>query len=112
VRGDIVTDLATAAALIPAELPLVVFGSHVLPYLPPERRADFVAALAELSRDRPLWWISQEGRGVVPELVPPADKAGTPSGVLGAFRWVDGRPDAVVLARTADHGERIVWLAT
>lgn len=112
VRGDIVTDLAAAAAEIPAELPLVVFGSHVLPYVAAQRRADFHAALAELSRNRPLWWISQEGPGVVPELVPPAAGAGTPSGVLGAIRWVDGRPDAVVLARTADHGERIVWLAT
>lgn len=112
VRGDIVEDLAAAAARIPAELPLVVFSSHVLPYVSAQRRPDFVAALGELARDRPLWWISQEGRGVVGQLVPPDADGATPSGVLGVMRWVDGRPDATVLARTAEHGQRIVWLAT
>ena len=117
VTGDLVDDLATAAARIPAELPLVVFNSHVLPYVPVARRADFVAALAELAASRPLWWISQEGfdlvlRLVLPDHVDDNDHRGTPSGTLGMVRWVDGRPDAVVLARTADHGERIVWQAT
>jgi hypothetical protein len=118
VTGDLVDDLATAAARIPAELPLVVFSSHVLPYVPLARRMDFVAALAELAATRPLWWISQEGRGVVGRLVLPEmedDNDGlvtTLSGTLGMVRWVDGRPAAVTVARTAFHGERIVWLAT
>ncbi|HEX4725140.1 MAG TPA: DUF2332 domain-containing protein [Pseudonocardiaceae bacterium] len=120
VTGDLVDDLAAAAARIPADLPLVVFNSHVLPYVPERRRPDFVAALAELAKERPLWWISQEAYGAVLRLVLP-DRAdldhdgtskNTPLGVLGSVRWVDGRAEAVVLARTAAHGERIVWLAT
>jgi hypothetical protein len=119
VTGDIVDDLASAADRIPADLPLVVFNSHVLPYLPDERRADFVAALAELADRRPLWWISQEAyeaglRLVLPDrpdlaFDPAAGR--TPSGTLGLVRWQDGRPEAAALARTAFHGERIVWLA-
>lgn len=117
VRGDLVDDLATAAARIPAELPLVVFTSHVLSYLAPQRRADFVAALAELAADRPLWWVSQESyaaglRLVLPDRADLAADGSTLSGTLGSVRWVDGRVDAVALARTADHGERIVWIAT
>jgi hypothetical protein len=119
VTGDVVDDLAAAAARVPADLPLVVFNSHVLPYLPTERRADFVAALGELAATRPLWWISQEAyeaglRLVLPDRADLAfDRAAgqTPSGTLGLVRWRDGRPEAAALARTAFHGERIVWLA-
>jgi len=120
VAGDLVDDLAAAADRIPAELPLVVFNSHVLPYVSATRRADFVAALGELAARRPLWWISQESYEAGLNLVLP-DRAdlsfdrtsgATPSGTLGLVRWVQGRPEAVALARTAFHGERIVWLAT
>jgi hypothetical protein len=120
VAGDAVDDLAAAADRIPADLPLVVFNSHVLPYLTPERRADFVAALAELAARRPLWWISQEAYEAGLQLVLPDrpdlafnPAAGhTPSGTLGLVRWQDGRPVATALARTAFHGERIVWMGT
>ncbi|HEY3608462.1 MAG TPA: DUF2332 family protein, partial [Pseudonocardiaceae bacterium] len=116
VTGDLVDDLAAAVDRIPADLPLVVFNSHVLPYVPAGRRAEFVAALAELAATRPLWWISQETYEAGLNLVLP-DRAdltagATPSGTLGLVRWVHGRPEAVALARTAFHGERIVWLAT
>jgi hypothetical protein len=118
VTGDVVDDLARAAERVPADLPLIVFNSHVLPYLPQERRADFVAALAELAATRPLWWLSQESYEAGLRLVLPDradlefDRAsgGTPSGTLGLVRWRDGKPEAAALARTAFHGERIVWL--
>ena len=105
VTGDIVDDLARAAARIPADVPLIVFNSHVLPYLPTERRADFVAALAELAGTRPLWWLSQESyeaglRLVLPDradLTFDHDSGGTPSGTLGLVRWRDGKPEAAAV---------------
>ena len=120
VTGDAVDDLASAAERVPADLPLVVLTSHVLPYLPAQRRPDFVAALAELAARRQMWWVSQEayqaGLHLVlpdrPDLALDPTAAATPLGTLGLVRWRDGRPDAVALARTAFHGERIVWLAT
>lgn len=119
VTGDAVDDLAAAADQVPGDVPLVVLSSHVLPYLPEPRRADFVAALADLSATRPLWWISQEAYEAGLALVLPgrADLAFdgasgvTPSGTLGLVRWRDGKADGMALARTAFHGERIVWLA-
>jgi hypothetical protein len=116
-RGDLVDDLATAAAKIPADLPLVVCNSHVLPYLPAPRRAEFVAALAALAADRPLWWISQEAYEAGLNLVLPdradlrAEPGAKPRATLGLVRWIDGQPQAVALARTAFHGERLEWLA-
>jgi hypothetical protein len=117
VVGDLVDDLATAAARVPAQLPLVVFNSHVLPYVSAERRAEFVAALEELAGSRPLWWVSQESYEAGLQLVLPGRDdlrydGKQALGTLGLVRWVDGKPVASALARTAFHGERIEWLET
>jgi hypothetical protein len=117
VEGDAVDDLAATAARVPADLPLVVFNSHVLPYLDAARRAEFVAALAALAAERPLWWISQEAYEAGLDLVLP-DRSdlrhveGTkPRATLAVTRWKSGKPEAVALARTTFHGERLEWLA-
>lgn len=116
VTGDAVEDLATVAARVPADVPLVVISSHVLWQFDPDRRLAFLAALDELAATRPLWWVSQESyAAALQPLLPgradlrPADDA-PPFGVLGLVRWIDGRPAARALARTALHGERMEWL--
>ncbi len=116
VRGDAVGDLAAAAALIPTGTPLVVITSHVLSYLSDARRAEFVAALADLAGTRPLWWVSDDDYGsaqryVLPDRddLAPAVGQSTP-GTLGLTRWDNGVPTSAALARTAAHGERMVWL--
>ncbi|MGQ0838257.1 DUF2332 domain-containing protein [Actinokineospora sp.] len=114
--GDAVADLPAAAARVPADLPLVLLTSNVLTYLPDEQRSAFVAAVRALAAERPVWWVSHEVYAaalawVLPgraDLVPSAGGPGF--GVLGLTRWDDGVPDAVALARTAMHGERLVWL--
>jgi hypothetical protein len=116
VKGDVVADLTAAAQRVPADLPLVVFNSHVMSHLPAERRPDYVAALAELAERRPLWWISQEAYDIGLGHVLPGREdlrfapTATPFGVLGLVHWVDGKPAAAALARTAFHGERFEWL--
>ncbi len=116
VRGDAVADLAATAARVPLDAPLVVLTSNALTYLPEENRAAFVAALAALAVERPLWWVSHEVypaalAHVLPgrdDLVPAPGSPGF--GVLGLTTWESGRPEAVALARTAMHGERMAWL--
>jgi hypothetical protein len=116
VPGDAVADLAAAAARIPPSLPLVVLTSVVLWYFDDARRMAFLAALDDLARDRPLWWVSLEDyrRGIEPllpgrtDLDPPPN--GPAFGVVGLVRWPDGIPTATALARTAMHGERLEWL--
>ncbi|MEV0681040.1 DUF2332 domain-containing protein [Actinosynnema sp. NPDC050436] len=110
VTGDAVDDLAAAAAQVPSELPLVVVTSSVLAYLP---AADFVRALRGL--DRPVWWVSHEGYSEALEhVLPGRDDLGagdTASGVLGLVRFEAGEVvSAKALARTALHGQRLVWL--
>ncbi|GGP61016.1 DUF2332 domain-containing protein [Saccharothrix coeruleofusca] len=112
VVGDAVADLGRAAARVPDELPLVVLTSSVLAYLEGER---FVAALAGLGR--PVWWISHEGfaNGLVHVLPDREDLRPGPGGgtfgVLGLVRFEGGEVvRAQALARTALHGQRLVWL--
>lgn len=117
VIGDAVDDLASTARRIPRELPLVVITSSALLYLSQDRREAFVAALGELAAARDVSWVSNEDYhcGLAPLLPHRDDLDRTPDqpsfGVLGIVHWADGRPLARALARTAWHGERMVWLA-
>ncbi|MGH3436162.1 MAG: DUF2332 domain-containing protein [Sciscionella sp.] len=115
VTGDVVDALALAARRIPSELPIVVITSYALPYLKPERRVDFIAALGALAADRPLWWVSLEPyrEGLVGLLPDRADLAGAADRsllTLGLVRWQEGTASARALANAASHGERMEWL--
>jgi hypothetical protein len=115
VTGDAVDDLAAALARIPAELPLVVFNSHVLPYLDAERRQAFIAALADAAASRPLWWLSQENYETCLQTLlpgrPDLSVADRGTATLGVVRWTDGSPQVTALARTGAHGQSVEWLA-
>jgi hypothetical protein len=114
VAGDSVDDLAAAADRIPAELPLVVFTSHMLPYLAEQRRERFVAALAELASARPLWWVSngphENGVGLVSPGRDELSYERTGQCVLALTQWRDGEPATRLLAQTHPHGRRMTWL--
>ncbi|HEX4224808.1 MAG TPA: DUF2332 domain-containing protein [Pseudonocardiaceae bacterium] len=115
VTGDAVDDLASAAARVPEDQPLVVFHSHTMPYLERERRSAFVEAVAALAASRPVWWLSLEAYEAVLALVLP-DRPDLASGdrltgTLAITRWEDGKPQVNVLARTEPHGGRLDWLA-
>ncbi|MGH3878482.1 MAG: DUF2332 domain-containing protein [Actinophytocola sp.] len=118
VTGDAVADLASVAARIPAEVPLVVLTANVLWLFTDERRREFLAALDALAQTRPLWWVSQEGYRAAMELVLPNRTDLLPGerkptfGTLGLVRWTDAGRQAIALARTAWHGERMEWLAS
>ncbi len=107
-------DLAAAAATLPADLPLVVMTSHVLAYLGQDRRAAFLDELETLAADRPLWWVTEEAyHASLAPVLPGRDELEFAEGglcALGIVRWDHGKPDALALARTAPHGQRLTWL--
>jgi hypothetical protein len=117
ITGDAIADLPAAARRIPEDLPLVVITSLALLYLPAPRQVEFIAALGELAARRPVFWVSHEEYvSALAHVLPDRDDLrrgkGEPSfGVVGLVRWVDGQPLGRALARTAWHGERMVWLA-
>lgn len=116
IAGDGVDGLATAAATLPDDLPLVILTSHALAYFG-DRRADFVAAVGALAATRPVWWVTEGfyAAGLQVLLPDRADLASPAPGsadicVLGLVTWPSGAPSARVLARTTAHGERMTWL--
>jgi hypothetical protein len=115
IAGDAVDDLAAAAGRT-GELPLVVLTSRVLTHLTEERRADFVAGLAKLAADRPVWWVCDEPYEVALSYVLPGHNElnfwdGTGQCTLGLTRWRDGVAEASALAHTSRYGQRMTWLA-
>jgi hypothetical protein len=98
--GDLLDRLPDALALVPAGATPVVLHTAVLPYVPRERRADFVDEVRRL----PVRWIAQEAAGMVPGTGQPYPGGWGPYFVLS----LDGRP----LARTAPHGGWVDWLAS
>ena len=114
VRGDLIDDLASTVARLPAGPPLCVTTSWVLAYVPGRDRGRFVEALAALSHDRPVAWISAEGPGVVRELPAPASDPsdGVVPSVLGVLRFEGGvQVAADVLGTCHPHGSSLTWLA-
>jgi len=112
--GDAVDDLAATAARLSAELPLVVLTSHAVIYFERPRREEFVAALGSLARERPLWWVaSGPYEGGINLVAPGRDELSyrnSGQSTLAVTHWVDGAPDARVLAQTHHHGKRMTWL--
>jgi hypothetical protein len=115
IAGDVVDDLEAAASRVPDELPLVVLTCRVLSHVEEERRADFVAVLAKLAADRPLWWVSDEPyEAALSYVLPGRDELAfwgdAQACTLGLTKWRDGAPQARALARTSRYGHRMTWL--
>ncbi|PFG16550.1 hypothetical protein ATK74_1097 [Propionicimonas paludicola] len=104
--GDAVDDLPAALGELGDGHP-VVTTSWVLNYLPPQRRSDFVRALAAWAGHRPLSWVSYESPAATPELDWPAAVAGSELTALRVVTWVEGVREDRVIGQGHPHG---YWL--
>ena len=113
IPGDALASVGGAVAAIPAGVVPVVVTTWALAYLAPPDRLAFREALATASRDRPVAWVSGEGRGVVDlfaDVETPPDGSGNEANHLGLVVFRDGRcADAEVLAFVHPHGSWIHW---
>jgi hypothetical protein len=62
--GDALAVLPQAVAAAPADAALCVFHTATLAHFPPEAREHFRVLIAELARQRDLFWLSSEGVGL------------------------------------------------
>ena len=109
-RGDLIDDLPALLAEVPLDATLVVFHSAVLPYVSPERRQAFVALLRELSKQRDIVWVSNEGRGALPyidALAPPLKR-----GQFMVARTIlsAGSQEVRLVGIAHAHGSDLQWL--
>jgi hypothetical protein len=113
VRGDAIESIGELVAGLPSDAFAVVTTTWVVGYFSPGQRAAFQAALAEVSRTRPLAWISGESAGVIDpiplEHSPDADDFEW--NVLGLVTYRDGQPDAELLGYVHPHGTKLDWRA-
>jgi hypothetical protein len=115
-RGDIIDDLASVVAGIPADGPLVVFHSWVAAYLSPGRQGQLVDAVRDLSRTRPVHYVYAEAPVETPGLpTPPSPSPGPTSNLTTALVHLDLAADGSPPVRLADmhhHGKWLRWWAT
>ena len=112
VAGDVFDSLPAMVRSAPSEAALCVVHTAFLGYVPDHPR--FAELLSELARERPLWWVSGEGAGLVPQL--PAPRIERPAeGIWFLYGIVPlGVPDEPprALARAGAHGAWLDWLDT
>ena len=112
VRGDAVDSVRDVVLGLPSDLVAVVTTTWALAYLSEERRVAFRDALAEVSRQRPVAWISGEGPGVVDTFAgieAPSDAQGMQASLLGLVVFRSGDLAAELLAFVHPHGSWIDW---
>ncbi|CAN5351063.1 DUF2332 domain-containing protein [soil metagenome] len=113
VTGDLVDALAAVASSAPQPLPLCVYHSAVLGYLPTHRREKFIAVLGEIAAHRPLVWVSNEAPAVIPGLAATHEQTSRGETFLltaSIFRGQQRRD--LPLAVTDPHGAFLDWRAT
>ena len=111
-RGDIVDDLAEAAAQVPEDAHLCLLHTWVAAYLDPARQAALAQAVTDVARSRPLSWLFAEQPAEVPGLtVPPPPGGRQPSEATALVLTQLGgpAPGARRLADLHPHGRWLRW---
>jgi hypothetical protein len=113
-RGDIIDDLPGVVDGIDTDGPLVVFHTWVAAYLGPERQAQLVETVRDLSRTRPLHYLYAEVPAETPGLpTPPSPAPSSTSHLVTAVVHI--APDGSAPVRLADmhhHGKWLRWWPT
>jgi hypothetical protein len=108
--GELATDLPALLVQTPQDAQLVVFHSATLFYVTDEQKKRFVQVLTEMSRNRDVVWISNEGRGAMPELASIAPVGMEHAILLGRTVLSRGNRQDSVLALAHPHGAELTWL--
>ncbi|HEX6477117.1 MAG TPA: DUF2332 domain-containing protein [Acidimicrobiales bacterium] len=110
-KGDVYESLPAMVGHAPEQAALCVVHTAFLSYLPDQQR--FGELLAELARERPIWWVSGEGTGLVPQLPAPPPPPTPAEGISFLYGVVPlGVPGEQprALARAGAHGAWFEWL--
>jgi hypothetical protein len=111
-RGDMVTDVYRVLAELPSDATVCVLTSWAVAYLSRQGRDQFAAELARMGRDRPVVWVSGEGRNVVRAFADlEAPTVDIEASILGAIVYDGESERAFPLAFVHPHGSWIDWIA-
>ena len=109
VTGDVFDSLPAVIRSAPRDSALCVVHTAFLNYVPDHPR--FARLLSELALERPMWWVSGEGTGMVPQLPAPAQETAAER-ICFLYGVVPlGIPsEPRTLARAGAHGAWLDWL--
>jgi hypothetical protein len=114
VAGDAVETIGPVLLGLQPDALAVVTTTWVVAYFPPEHRVAFREQLAEVSRTRPVAWISADGANTIDLFTgidAPKDAQGTEASVLGLVRFEGGEVTTEVLGFVHPHGLWVDWRA-
>lgn len=115
VRGDAVETIGRVLLDLRSDAFPVVTTTWAVAYFPPEHRVAFREQLAEVSRTRPVAWVSAEGPETIDlfaGIEAPADAQGTEGSILGLANFAGGDVDTELLGFVHPHGHWIDWRAS
>ena len=108
--GDLTRDVESLLSAAPPNATVVVFHSAVLAYVARDRRSLLAAQLVRASKSRPIVWLSNEVRGVVPEITALAAPEPAFRFLLGRTWFLDGERRDELLGYTHPHGDSMEWV--
>jgi hypothetical protein len=114
VPGDAVEAIGGVLLGLRPDAFAVVTTTWVVAYFAPEHRVAFREQLAEVSRTRPVAWISAEGPNTIDVFAgidAPADAQGTEASILGLARFEGGEATTELLGFVHPHGLWVDWRA-
>jgi hypothetical protein len=114
VPGDAVDTIGGVLLALRPDALAVVTTTWVVAYFPPEHRVAFREQLADVSRTRPVAWISAEGPNTIDVFAgieAPADAQGTEASILGLARFDGGDLTTELLGFVHPHGLWVDWRA-
>jgi hypothetical protein len=114
VSGDAVETIAPVLLGLRSDALAVVTTTWVVAYFPAEHRVAFREQLADVSRTRPVAWISAEGPNTIDLFAgidAPSDSDGMEASILGLARFERGDVNTELLGFVHPHGLWIDWRA-
>jgi hypothetical protein len=115
VAGDATDTVSDVLLALPADATAVLTTTWAAAYFSNERRVEFRERLAEVSRTRPVAWVSAEGEKVVDlfaDIEAPFDEQGAQASVLGLAMFRDGKTETELLGFVHPHGNWVDWRAS
>ncbi len=114
-RGDVVGDLASVVASLPADAHACLLHSWVAAYLTPREQRALADAVSRVASTRPVSWIFAEAPYEVPGLPmppPPGEKVRGATAVVLVDQAPGLEPAARRLADMHPHGRWLHWYGT
>lgn len=106
IKGQSIDDFRRVLLAQEAEMPLVVYHTHVLYQFPPEERTAFWKMLDEVATQRQLYYIAAEAASVLPR------DYGKKGILVTLTTYPEGQKESRLVAETDGHANWIRWTLT